>query len=82
MQKQLEEIDEIARDWDRTKDPKFKDLWYKKIKEVADGINTSKRRVVSISSCHKANDGTYVFVGRSELHGPVRHTKIKTNRLR
>jgi|TARA_R100001015_G_scaffold6577_1_gene2570 hypothetical protein len=67
MQKQLEEIDEIARDWDRTKDPKFKDLWYKKIKEVADGINTSKRRVVSISSCHKANDGGYVIIGKSRL---------------
>ena len=67
MQKQLEEIDEIARDWDRTKDPKFKDLWYKKIKEVADGINTSKRRVVSISSCHKADDGGYIIVGKSRL---------------
>ena len=67
MQKQLEEIDEIARDWDRTKDPKFKDLWYKKIKEIADGINTSKRRVVSISSCHKANDGGYVIIGKSRL---------------
>ena len=67
MQKQLEEIDEIARDWDRTKDPKFKDLWYKKIKEVANGINTSKRRVVSISSCHKADDGGYVIVGKSRL---------------
>ena len=30
MQKQLEKIDEIARDWHKTKDPKFKDLWYKK----------------------------------------------------
>ena len=67
MQKQLEEIDKIARDWDRTKDPKFKDLWYKKIKEVADGINTSKRRVVSISSCHKADDGGYVIIGKSRL---------------
>ena len=67
MQRQLEEIDEIARDWDRTKDPKFKDLWYKKIKEVADGMNTSKRRVVSISSCHKANDGGYVIIGKSRL---------------
>ena len=71
MQKQLEEIDEIARDWDRTKDPKFKDLWYKKIKEVADGINTSKRRVVSISSCHKANDGGYVIIGKSRLLCPL-----------
>ena len=67
MQKQLEEIDEIARDWDRTKDPKLKDLWYKKIKEVADGINTSKRRVVSISGCHKGDDGGYIITGKSRL---------------
>ena len=67
MQKQLEKIDEIARDWHKTKDPKFKDLWYKKIKEVANGINTSKRRVVSISSCHKADDGGYVIIGKSRL---------------
>ena len=45
-------------------------------------FNNSKRRIVSISSCHKADDGTYVFIGRSKLHGPVRDTKIKTNRLR
>ena len=67
MQRQLEEIDEIARDWDRTKDPKFKDLWYKKIKEVANGINTSKRRIVSVSDCNKTNDGGYIFTGRSRL---------------
>jgi hypothetical protein len=30
----------------------------------------------------KADDGTYVFVGKSKLHGTVRHTKTKTNRLR
>jgi len=46
------------------------------------GSNNSKRRVISISSCHKANDGTYVFIGRSKLHGPVRDTKTKTNGLR
>ena len=46
------------------------------------GSNNSKRRIVSINSCHKANDGTYVFIGRSQLHGPVRDTETKTNRLR
>ena len=38
--------------------------------------------LVSINSCHKANDGTYVFVGRSRLHGLVRDTKTKINRIR
>ena len=64
-------IDEIA------------NLWYKLVEEFAnDGFNNSKRRVISINSCHKADDGTYIFIGTSKLHGPVRDTKIKTNRLR
>ena len=60
----------------------------KKIDEAAnnwnktDGSNYFKRRTVSINSCHKADDGTYVFVGTSRLHGPVRDTKTKINRLR
>ena len=75
-------IDDAANMYNKTKDPKYKDLWYKLIKEHVDGTNNFKRRIVSINSCHKANDGTYVFVGRSELHGPVRDTETKTNRLR
>ena len=75
-------IDDAAIMYNKTKDPKYKTLWYKLIKEHVNGTNNFKRRIVSINSCHKANDGTYVFVGRSELHGPVRDTKTKTNRLR
>ena len=78
----LKKIDDAANKWNKTKDPQYKDLWYKLIREFADGFNYFKRRNVSISSCHKADDGTYVFIGRSKLHGPVRDTKIKTNRLR
>ena len=78
----LKKIDDIANLWNKTKDPKYKDLWYKYIKEWNDGSDYFKRRNISISSCHKADDGTYVFIGRSKLHGPVRDTKIKTNRLR
>ena len=80
--KMQKKIDDAAIMYNKTKDPKYKDLWYKLIKEHVDGTNNFKRRIVSINSCHKANDGTYVFVGRSELHGPVRDTKTKTNRLR
>ena len=76
------EIDEAANNWNKTKDPYYKDLWYKLVKEFADGADYFKRRTISINSCHKANDGTYVFVGTSRLHGPVRDTKTKTNRLR
>ena len=78
----LKRIDDAANKWNKTKDPQYKDLWYKLIKEFADGFDYFKRRTISINSCHKANDGTYVFIGRRQLHGPVRDTKIKTNRLR
>ena len=76
------EIDEAANNWNKTKDPYYKDLWYKLVKEFADGADYFKRRTVSINSCHQADDGTYVFVGKSKLHGPVRNTKTKTNRVR
>ena len=75
-------IDDAAIMYNKTKDPYYKDLWYKLVKEHANGTNNFKRRIISINSCHQANDGTYVFVGRSRLHGPVRDTKTKTNRLR
>ena len=75
-------IDDAANMWNKTKDPQYKDLWYKLIKEFVNGANNFKRRTVSINSCHKADDGTYVFIGTSKLHGPVRNTKTKTNRLR
>ena len=78
----LKKIDEAANMWEQTKDPQYKDLWYKLIKEFADGFDYFTRRTVSINSCHKADDGTYIFIGTSKLHGPVRDTKTKTNRLR
>ena len=49
---------------------------------MTNGTNNSKRRIVSISSCHKADDGTYIFIGRSELYGRVRDTKTKTDNVR
>ena len=78
----LTKIDDAANMWNKTKYQQYKDLWYKLIKEFVNGVNNSKRRIVSISSCHKADDGTYIFVGTSKLHGPVRDTKTKTNRIR
>jgi hypothetical protein len=82
MEKLLKKIDQAANNWNKTKDPQYKDLWYKLIREWNNGTNNFKRRTLSINSCHKANDGTYVFVGTSKLHGNVRDTKTKTNRLR
>ena len=60
------EIDRAAELWEKTKDPKYKDLWYKLIKEWANGLNNSERRIVSVSSCHKADDGTYLIIGKRD----------------
>ena len=82
MEKLLKKIDEAANNYNKTKDSYYKDLWYKLIKEHTNGTNNFKRRTLSINSCHKANDGTYVFVGTRRLHEDVRDTKTKTNRIR
>ena len=49
---------------------------------MTNGSNNTKRRIVSISSCHKADDGTYIFIGKSKLYGHVRDTKNKTDNVR
>ena len=53
----VEKINELANLWEKTKDPKYKDLWYKYIKEYANGINNTDRRNVSSSSSDERNDG-------------------------
>ena len=50
-------IDNMANLWEKTKDPKYKDLWYKYIKEYVNGPNNIKRRTVSTDSSHKTDDG-------------------------
>ena len=49
-------IDDVASLWEKTKDPKYKDLWYKYIKEYVNGINNTDRRNVSSSSGDERND--------------------------
>ena len=78
----LDQLDELANEYNKNKDKYVYDLWFKKVKEWADGVNNTKRRIVSVSSCHKRDDGTYLIIGRSRLHGSVRDTKTKTNKLR
>jgi hypothetical protein len=77
-----DQLDKIANEYNKTKDPELKKLWFEKIKEWANGINNTERRIVSVSGCHKRDDGTYLIIGRSRLHGSVRDTKTKTNKLR
>ena len=62
----LEQIDKIAIEYNKTKDPKYKDLWYKKVKEWANGPHNIKRWNVSVSSVNKADDGTYVVIGKRD----------------
>ena len=77
-----DQLDKIANEYNKTKNPELKKLWHEKVKEWANGINNTERRIVSVSSCHKRDDGTYLVIGRSRLHGSVRDTKTKTNKLR
>ena len=77
-----DQLDELANKYNKNKDKYVYDLWFKKVKEWANGFNNTKRRIVSVSSCHKANDGSLVIVGRSRLLQPVRNTKTKTNNVR
>ncbi len=52
-----EKINELANLWEKTKDPKYKDLWYKLVKEFADGANNLERRTVSTASSDKEDAG-------------------------
>ena len=61
MMKQ-KKIDEVANLWEKTKDPKYKALWYQYVKEWADGTNNSERRFISTSSSVKTDDGTYKVI--------------------
>ena len=53
---QKKNLDELANLWNKTKDPKYKELWYKLIKEMH-GFNNSKRRTLPTNSTIKTDDG-------------------------
>ena len=53
------------------------ELW-----KMSNGIDNFQRRILSINSCVKNDDGTYTFIGTSRLHGSVRNTKAKVKRVR
>ena len=59
-------LDDLAREYHRTKDPELKKLWYEKVKEWANRSYNLKRRIVSVSSCHKQDDGTYLIIGKRD----------------
>jgi hypothetical protein len=45
--KQRDKINDAWKMWDKTRKPKYKELWYKLIKEWADGRNNTTRRAIS-----------------------------------
>ena len=60
----LTKIDNAAIMWNKTRDPKYKDLWYKLIREWSNGPYHIERWNVSVSAINKADDGTYVVIGK------------------
>ena len=52
----MQKIDDAANMWEKTKDPKYKDEWYRLIRRFNDGLNIIERRVVSSSRSDKRND--------------------------
>ena len=52
----MQKIDDAANMWEKTKDPKYKDEWYRLIRRFNDGLNIIERRVVSSSRSNKRND--------------------------
>ena len=81
MVKRTDDLDEIAVEYNKNKDKYVFNLWFKKVKEWADGVNNTERRIVSVSAINKRDDGTYLVIGKSKLHGSVRDTKNKLNKL-
>ena len=49
---------------------------------MTNGTDNFQRRILSINSCVKNDDGTYTFIGTRRLYGTVRDSKIKTKWLR
>ena len=60
-------IDEVANLWEKTKDPKYKDLWYKYIKEYVNGINYTNRRNISTRPSNKSNVERYYDSSQGRL---------------
>ena len=49
-------LDELANQYNKTKDPYYKDLWYKKIKELTSGINHTSGWDLQSDTGHERND--------------------------
>ena len=64
----MTKIDKAALMWNKTKDPQYKDLWYKLIKEFANGTYYPERWTVSTDTSHQRNNGGYKISRSSWLN--------------
>ena len=64
----MQKIDEAAVMWNKTKDPKYKDLWYKLIEEFVNGIDNTDRRVVSFNNRRKRNVQGFNYSRKRYVH--------------
>ena len=58
----MKKIDNIANLWEKTKDPKYKNLWYKYIREFANGPNNIERRTVPVNSSDKRDNAKHKII--------------------
>ena len=54
-------LDSLANLWNKTKNPKYKKLWYKQVKEFANGPDNIKRWPVSTDTSNKTDIGWNSF---------------------
>jgi|TARA_R100001126_G_scaffold40585_1_gene22740 hypothetical protein len=54
-------LDSLANLWNKTKNPKYKKLWYKQVKEFANGPHNIKRQSVSTDTSYKTDNGWNSF---------------------
>ena len=59
----LTKIDKAAVMWEKTRDPHYKELWYKLIKEWSNGSYNFKRWTVSTDTSNKTNNGGNRIIG-------------------
>jgi hypothetical protein len=57
-----DQIDQVANDWNRTKNIKYKQLWYKLIKEYVNGFNNTERRNLPSRRSDKTDDSHYKVI--------------------
>ena len=60
----LQKIDELADLWNKTRDPKYKEEWYKLVKEIASthGYYNSKRRTLPFGGSYERDDKRYKVI--------------------